>query len=336
MATIKEVARHAGVSVATVSRVVNKNGYVSEERRLRVLEAMQTLDYKPSAVARSLRRRESLTVGVLVPGLHQPFFSVLAFVIEKTLFASDYRMILCSSEEDAVKEAAYADMLLRQRVDGVIVAPTGQSSESIRALLGRMPVVLVDRDLIDLQLSRVVADNYRGGYDAMRHLLDMGHRRIAVVGGPRYSEAMTQRIAGARQACADVGLMLDPANVLMGEWSELQIGYRLALDLLARPSRPTAIFALTDVIAVGIMHAAAEQGIRLPHDLSIVGFDDIPLASHVLPALTTIAQPIHDMAERATALLLDRLRDGTSKPFETILLGMQLVVRASTAPPGAS
>jgi LacI family transcriptional regulator len=333
VATIKEVARQAGVSVATVSRVVNRNGYVSEERRLRVLEAMQTLDYKPSAVARSLRRRESLTVGVLVPGLHQPFFSVLAFVIERHLFASDYRMLLCSSEEDAVKEAAYADMLLRQRVDGVIVAPTGQSSETIRPLLGRMPVVLIDRDLKDLQLSRVVADNFRGGYDAMHYLLNLGHRQIAVVGGPRHSDAMIQRIGGARQACADAGVTLDPANVLMGEWSELEIGYRLAFDLLAKPTRPTAIFALTDVIAVGIMHAAAELGIRLPHDLSIVGFDNIPLASHILPALTTVAQPISAMAEQATALLLNRLREGSAEPHDRVQLDMQLIVRASTAPP---
>ncbi|MDZ4768128.1 MAG: LacI family DNA-binding transcriptional regulator [Chloroflexota bacterium] len=336
MATIKEVAHEAGVSVATVSRVVNKNGYVSEERRVRVVEAMRHLDYKPSAVARSLRRQESLTIGVLVPGIHQPFFAALAFVIQKTLFASDYRVLMCSSEEDASKEAAYVDMLLHQRVDGVIVAPTGHGSETIHPLLSRMPVILVDRDLPDLALTRVLADNFRGGYDAMTHLIALGHTRIAVIGGPPYSRAMEQRTDGARRACADAGVVLDSSMVLMSELSEFKMGFELALDLLRRHPRPTAIFALTDVVAVGVMHASAELKLSLPHDLSVIGFDDIPLASYIIPALTTIAQPIERMAETAARLLLERLKNGVNESFETVTLDMKLMQRASTAAPRGS
>lgn len=333
MATIKEVAEHAAVSVATVSRVVNKNGYVSDELRQRVLDAMKVLDYKPSALARSLRRQESMIIGVLVPGIHQPFFASLTFVIQKMLFASNYRALLCSSEEDAEKEATYVDMLVHQRVDGVIVAPTGRGSETIKPLLSKVPVVLVDRDLPDLQLNRILADNYQGGYAAAKHLLDLGHRKIALIGGASYNIALEQRTNGAKQAFRDAGLELDSSMIILHEQIEFEIGFRTARDLLRRKNRPTAIFAMTDVIAVGILHAASEIGLRLPDDLSVIGFDDIPLASYVIPALTTIAQPIQEMGETAAKLLLNRLKNGTSEPYESITLNMKLMNRRSTAKP---
>lgn len=334
MATIKEVAEHAGVSVATVSRVVNNNGYVSDELRQRVVEAMKLLDYKPSAVARSLRRQESLTIGLLVPGMHQPFFATLAYLIQKTLFASNYRTLMCSSEEDGENESAYVDMLVRQRVDGVIVAPTGYASEAISALLSKAPVVLVDRDLPDIQVNRVLADNFQGGYDAASHLLKLGHKHIALIGGPSYSAAMQQRTRGVEQAFRDAGMELDPAMIFMSQsgLSEFETGFQPAMTLLRRSNRPTAIFALNDVGAVGVMHAASEVGLRLPEDLSVVGFDDVPLASYVIPALTTIRQPIHEMAAAAAKLLLDRIKSGTPEPYETVTLGMKLVKRGSTAP----
>ena len=167
MATIKEVAEHAKVSVATVSRVVNNSGYVSADLRERVEKAMHLLNYKPSALARSLRRQETHTIGVLVPELNQPFFGTLVFAMEKTLFARDYRTLICSSEEDAVKEAAYVDILLRQRVDGVILVPTGQSAEGVSRLLqANIPVVLIDRDLPNLAINRVLSDNFGGAYAA--------------------------------------------------------------------------------------------------------------------------------------------------------------------------
>lgn len=333
MATIKEVAEHAAVSVATVSRVVNKNGYVSDELRHRVMDAMKALDYKPSALARSLRRQESMIIGVLVPGIHQPFFAYLTFVIQKMLFASNYRALLCSSEEDAEKEAAYVDMLVHQRVDGVIVIPTGRGSETIKPLLSKIPVVLIDRDLPDLQINRILADNYQGGYAAAKHLLDLGHRKIAIIGGAAYNIALEQRTNGAKQAFRDAGLELDPSMIILHEQLEFDIGFRTARDLLRRKDRPTAIFAMTDVIAVGILHAASEMGLRLPDDLSVIGFDDIPLASYVIPALTTIAQPIQEMGETAAKLLLNRLKTGTSEPYESITLDMKLINRRSTTTP---
>jgi len=337
LATIKEVAQHAGVSVATVSRVVNNKGYVSDDLRQRVQDAMRLLDYKPSAVARSLRRQESLTIGVLVPGMHQPFFATLAHVIQRTLFERNYRTLMCSSEEDGDKETEYVDMLVRQRVDGAIIAPTGQESEAIKMISAKIPVVLVDRDLPHIEVNRILANNYQGGYDAIEHLINLGHRRIAIIGGPPYSDAMQQRTRGADQAMHDAGLAFDPALVIMSDLIEFDMGFRSALHIFKNHTPiPTAIFALNDVVAVGIMHAAAEVGLRLPDDLSVIGFDDIPLAQYMIPSLTTIAQPIYEMGERAAQLLLNRLATGTATPYESIELEMKLKKRASTAPPSTS
>jgi len=334
MATIKEVANHARVSVATVSRVVNNTGYVSTDLRERVEEAMSILNYKPSALARSLRRQETLTIGVLLPQLNQPFFSTLAFAIEKTLFASNYKTLICSSEEDIDKEAAYIDMLLRQRVDGVLIVPTGHSSENINRLInGRVPAVLVDRDIPGIHINRVLSNNSDGGCQGICHLLELGHRNIGIIGGPSYSQAIEQRMSGIKQGYKELGLAYVEVNTLLSTLTEFEIGYQMAHQLLHRDQRPTAIFALTDVIAVGVMHAAAEHQLNLPHDLSVVGFDDIPMARFSIPALTTVAQPIYNMGATAANLLLEQLQSD-QPDMRTITLPTELIVRSSTAPFG--
>jgi LacI family transcriptional regulator, galactose operon repressor len=333
MATIKEVAERARVSVATVSRVVNNSGYVSADLRERVEEAMYALHYKPSALARSLRRQETHTIGVLVPELNQPFFSTLTFALEKTLFASDYRTLICSSEEDTLKEAAYIDILLRQRVDGVVLVPTGRSAENVnRMLQARIPVVLIDRDLPGLPINRVLTDNHGGAYAGIQHLLGLGHRQIALIGGPPHSQAMQARTEGAAQAFQEAGIEIDPNMVVIDSRYEFDIGYRAAIRLMKYAQPPTAIFALTDVIAVGVLHAAAELGLRLPDDLSVMGFDDIPLAAYVIPELTTVAQPIYEMGQTAVEILMRQLGNANSS-LETVTLDTKLVVRKSTAPP---
>jgi LacI family transcriptional regulator len=333
MATIKQVARYAEVSVATVSRVINKTGYVSDDLQQRVYQAMDTLNYKPSALAQSLRNQRTQVVGVLIPLLDQPFFSALTYSIEQSLFASDYRTLICSSGENHLKEDAYIDMLLRQRVDGVIFAPMGQSSDNIRHLLERkIPVVIVDRDLPELKgVNRVLTDNYRGGYDGMCHLLELGHRQIGIIGAPFYSEAMIQRVRGTQQALMDFGVTPDPQMLITDTLQQFEMGYAAGRTLLDKPHPPTAIFALTDVIAVGVLHTAATLGLKLPDDLSIVGFDNIPLASYVVPELTTIAQPIYQMGEMATQLLLRQMQNFET-PVTTIVLKDELVLRKSTMP----
>ena len=333
MATIKEVAESAGVSVATVSRVVNHSGYVSNDLREQVKSAMQTLEYKPSALARSLRRQETHTVGLLIPQLNQPFFSTLISAVEKALFAGDYRALICSSEADAEKESAYIDILLRQRVDGVILVPTGYSVENVKRLLrSNIPLVLIDRDLPELSINRVLSDNFAGAYLGAQHLLELGHRCIALIGGPRNNPVLEERITGIQQAFSDYAVDFDPDLLCLGTFPEFELGYELALELLRQPTPPTAIFALTDVIAVGVLHAAAERMLKVPEALSVIGFDDIPLAKFMIPALTTIAQPIYKMGETAVEILMRRLED-SERPPETIKLDDQLMIRKSTAMP---
>lgn len=332
MTTIKEVADHAGVSVATVSRVVNKTGYVSLHLQNRVTEAMEALNYRPSALARSLRRQRTQTIGVLIPQLDQPFFGTLSFAIEKFLFTQNYHALICSAEENAEKEDAYIDILLRQRVEGVILVPVGRSVTNVGRLLKQdVPVVLVDRNLPNLPLSRVSSNNYQGGYIAMHHLLELGHRRLAVICGPRYSEPMMQRLEGARQALSDFGVDPIAEVVLSTTLQEFELSYNAARTLLQPPSRPSAVFALNDVMAVGVLHAAADLGLKVPDTLSVVGFDNIPLASYVVPTLTTIAQPITAIGETAARMLFRRIEDDTT-PVETVLLDTELMVRYTTRP----
>jgi LacI family transcriptional regulator len=343
MSTMKEVAARAGVSIATVSRVINQNGYVAPAVQDKVRRTMGALNYQPSALARGLRRQETQSIGVLVPKLSQPFFSLLGYAIEQALFTQGYRAFLCSAEEDPGKESAYLEMLLRQRVDGVILVPTGQSLTNVERLLRtKLPVVLVDRDLPALQVDRVLSDNLGGGYQIARHLLDLGHERIAVIGAEPHSESMTRRLTGVRQALGEAGIKPTEESLATIKGEQFQLGSSTAQRLARKSRRPTAVLALTDMLAVGALHGAVKAGLRLPADLSVTGFDDIPLASYVLPELTTIAQPITQMGEQAVHRLLRLIQeplvhlveDPELKP-ECVVFSTRLIVRNSTAAPPA-
>lgn len=330
MATIKQVADRAKVSVATVSRVINKTGFVSSELAARVQEAMHALHYQPSDLARGLRSQRTLAIGVLIPQLDQPFFSALTFAIERSLSAQKYHALICSAEESLENEIAHVDLFMRQRVDGVIIVPTGHSTENVRRFLERsVPVVIVDRDLPGLQgVHRVLIDNYSGGYSGMRYLLDLGHRRIGVISGQAYSEPMNHRLRGVRRALTDARLNADERLFVASDLQQFDMGYSAANQLLDLPDPPSAIFALTDVMAVGAIHAAARRGLDVPGDLSVIGFDNIPLASYFIPALTTVAQPIQQMGEYASHTVLDALHNPNMLPTDT-LLPTELVVRQS-------
>lgn len=333
MATIREVANRAGVSVATVSRVVNDSGFVSDDLKERVRDAMASLHYQPSALARSLRRSETGNVGILLPQLDLPFFSALAYAVEKRLYRQTFRAFMCSSEEDVVKESAYIDMLIQQRVDGLILVPMGQSELNLRRVTeSGIPLVLVDRDLEGIDISKVLADNRGGGYTATEHLLSLGHRRIGVICPPMHSHPIVMRLEGYRQALTDWGERpYQPTLISTVNVYGFEEGYEAALKLLQGPEQITAIFALTDVLALGAIKAAHTLGLSVPKDVSIVGFDDVPVASYSSPALTTIAQPISRMGETAVQLLLEQIQSDTLSNTE-VILPTQLIVRQSTGP----
>lgn len=335
MATIKEVADYAGVSVATVSRVLNQTGYVSDDLRQRVQEAAARLQYRPSRVAKSLRRQKTETVGVLVPQLDQPFFSKLTFAIQQRLLGDGYYTLVGSSIEDSEAEAAYIEMLVGQRVDGVVIVPTGTNSGNVERLLNYdIPVVMVDRDIPQLtDLDRVMCDNQGGAFTATQHLLELGHRRISFIGGPAYSEPVKARQRGVEAALKTHGMALSPDQFITGQLPQFEMGYTAARDLLRQSPRPTAIFAFSDVTAIGAIHAANELGIRIPEDISIIGFDNIPMAAYTYPELTTVSQPIQAMGRAAGDLLMKRIQGDTSS-VQRITLETALVIRKSTAEPG--
>lgn len=330
--TIKDVAKRAGVSTSTVSHVINKTRRVSDALEQRVLAAMDELDYRPNILARSLRVRESRTIGVVVPDNSNPFFAEMARAIENRVFGDGYSVFLCNSDGQEAKERAYVNSLVLKRVDGVIFITSGGTTEPLEELVRHdTPVVVVDRE-VPLSLADVVLlDNRTGGVLATRHLIELGHRLIACITGPSMLTPSADRVLGYRQAMEEAGLSVRAEWILPGDFRSAS-GQRAMARLLALPEPPTAVFACNDLMAIGAMRALRAAGIHIPADVSLVGFDDIPLASEVTPALTTVAQPIAEMGSIAVELLLSRINDKRDlTQTERRVLKPTLVVRDSTA-----
>jgi LacI family transcriptional regulator len=328
MPTIREVAGRARVSPTTVSHVVNATRFVSHEIRTRVLEAMTELGYHPNAVARSLRRGRTHTLGLILPDSANPYFAELGRGIEATAFGRDYSVVLCNTEGDQRRERVYLDLLAKRQVDGLLYVPAGDHADVLRDLLRRsLPVVLVDRDLANAPVDVVLTDKRSGACLATRHLIALGHRRVGCIGGPSSLAVSGQRLQGYRDALAEAGLPVDEGLVLRGDYHP-QSGWAAARSLLAMPDPPTAIFAANDLMAIGVLRAAGELGRRVPGDLAVVGFDDIELASYTTPPLTTVSQSASEVGRAAVELLLERLADPARPPVRKTL-ETRLVVRAS-------
>ncbi len=342
--TIQDVAARSGVSISTVSRVVTGAVAVEPATSERVREAISALGYRPNLLARSFRRRVTHTIGLLVPDNSTPFFAELARTIEDAGFAEGYSVVLCNSDLSAVKQETYIDVLLANRVDGLILVssgliPTvGRHDAVARILDAGAPCVVVDRDLGETPVDQVLVDNDQGGYLAGEHLIALGHRRIACLVGPSDLTPSAGRIAGFQRALADAGLAVAAEGLVRGN-GRPDGGSAAALQLLERgvvgAGDVTAIFAFNDQMATGAIGALQRAGCRVPQDVSVIGFDDIPQSAAIFPALTTIAQPIAEMGSIGVRLLLDRIarRDA---PHQRVRLSTRLVVRESTGPPGES
>jgi LacI family transcriptional regulator len=330
MPTIKDVADHANVSIATVSRVLNSSGYVSPELDQRVRKAIELLGYQPNTIARNLRRNENLTIGVLIPDSNNPFFAEVAKGIEDACFEHDYTVVLCNTAESPQKAAAYVFTLYQQRVAGLIIVSIG-SNPFIEQLVNEgYPLVAVDRPLPDIKSDMVVSDNYDGASQAVRHLLDLGHRQIGFITGNRAIQPIKQRLAGALDAMKAANIESDPALIYdQGEHSP-QTGAKGAEILLSSTTPPTAIFAFNDITAFGILNFAYEHRINVPRDLSVVGFDDIMLASFAVPSLTTVAQPRYNLGRTVAEMLLSRIQGNRETPIQMVL-PTRLIIRQSTA-----
>jgi LacI family transcriptional regulator len=329
MANIREVAERAGVSITTVSHVVNQTRFVAPETEQRVRQSMRELNYRPNSLARSLRRGETKTIGLILPDSANPFFAESARLLEEVAFQKSYSLILCNSNGDLEKERLYSEVLFNKQVDGIIFMAAGDDTQSLQELIDhQLPVVVVDRILDQMNVDAVITDNRASGYMAANHLIEYGHKRIGIIRGPSNLTPSAQRVIGYQQALEEAGLPIDPALQLTGDFHS-ESGYVAATQFLKISSPPTAIFACNDLMAIGALRAINEAGLSVPADLSIIGYDDIEMASYIQPAMTTIAQPIEELAETSINLLLERIERPGLSP-RRIVLQNKLIIRQST------
>ncbi len=330
MATIRDVAQLAGVSTATVSHVLNETRTVSEDLRERVLAAMETLNYRPNAVARSLRVSETLTLGLIVPDVELPFFARMARCIEAAASEVGYNVILCNSNWSLKQELRYLDHLLARRVDGLVCISVSLTAEHVEPILRRnAPVVWLEDTRLGQRFDSVIVNNFRGAYDATVHLIEQGHRRIGCISGPIRSKLRIDRLAGYSKALADYGLAHDEQLIHEGDYTPPS-GVRLSRVLLDLPDPPTAIFAFNDMMALGVMQTLNERGLHIPHDIAVIGFDGIALTEHTCPPLSTVEQPIAYMSQLAITMLVDRINGQGPPESRTVVVEPRLIVREST------
>lgn len=326
--TMADVAREAGVSLMTVSRAINHKDGISESTRLRVQAIIERLGYHPSDIARSLVTARTGTIGLVVIDNSNPFFSELARGVEHEAYAEGYNVFLCNTEEDTERELAILRSLEEKRVDGVILCSSRlDESVLLAATQHEMAVVLINRRLAQQRFGSVGVDDVRGGCLATEHLLSRGHRAIGYLAGPKRSYSGQQRAAGYRIALQAAGIKP------RAEWERhcspvVESGQKEAFHLLKSRPELTALFCYNDLSAVGALHACADLGRRVPDDVAIMGFDDIPLAALVTPPLTTIRVPMYDLGSQAMRLLRQRI-EGCADDCESVTVEPELVIRAS-------
>ena len=334
MATIRDVARLAGVSTATVSATLNKTSFVSPGLQERVEHAVRTLGYAPSAVARSLKTGVTKLLGLIIADVMNPFFTELVHVIGESAQERGYRLILCHSDQDVEKELDFLRVLRAQRVDGIILAPSGTAADYRRADLRHyaIPIVLLDRDVPIFDTDAVVLDNRAAVHEAIDHILACGHRRIAIIAGPAMISTGAERVAGYRTALAAAGIEPDPAYIRHGTFRQDE-AYAAVSELMRLPSPPTALFIANNQMAIGAMRAIDDMGLACPRDVSVVGMDDLRWMTAFRPRLTVVRQPVREMGLTALQLMLDRLAaKGAAIEPRRVVLRSNLVIRESCRP----
>ncbi len=330
MPTLKDVARVAGVSKSTVSRVFNNSDKVKPETRKAVREAAEKLNYKPSRVARRLRMENGAAnmIGLVIPDIQNPFFADITRGVEDVARANDYALILSNSDEDPQRQQLALDTLRTESVDGVIVPPVEQDDKHVRALVETgIPVVCVDRTLRGVRVDTITSDNFEGAYDAMRHLIHLGHQRIGFVGGIARISTTHERRRAYAAALTDHDIPLDAALQCEGD-SRLESGRKLTSKLLALDNPPTALFTGNNLMTLGAFVALNEHGIRIPDEVAVVGYDDVPWAAALNPPPTVVDQPGYEMGKRAAEMLFQRINRPNQTPT-TVTLHHRLIVRQS-------
>ncbi|MEJ5963951.1 LacI family DNA-binding transcriptional regulator [Pedobacter immunditicola] len=330
MSTLKNVADMAGVSIATVSRVLNSDEVVKYETKVKVMNAMKKLKYSPNRVAQRLRstKKNSRIIGLLIPDIQNPFYVDVIRGIEDHAYANNSVVIIGNFSQDDKKEKLYIDILKSESVDGFIVAPSNEKDVHIKELLKEgFPIVCIDRGLKDTEVDLVKVDNQAGVFNAINHLINLGHKRIAHITGNRRIPTTLERIAGYEEALKKHNIKIDP-EIVVSKKSDYQSGAELADYLLDLDHPPTAIFAGNNLLTLGALDTINRRGLKIPDEIAIVGFDDVYWANSLNPPLTAVRQPGFEIGKRSCELLIQRIND-PKRSVASIILKTELMVRKS-------
>jgi DNA-binding LacI/PurR family transcriptional regulator len=331
MASLQEVAKRAKVSIATVSRVLNKSDKVVPETRATVEQALRDLGYRPSRVARRLRMNSGHAhlVGLIIPDIQNPFYAEIARGVEDAAYASEYALILCNSDESLDKERFYLDVMRAESVDGIVLPPFDDTDVAVAEMVETgIPVVCVDRSHAKVKTDLVEVDNYQGALEAVRHLIEKGHKGIALIEGRTQVSTSRERRRGYLDALAAHGITARKELMRAGDFKQ-ESGRVLTNELLDLRKPPTALFVCNNLMTVGALGALHQRGLRVPSDMALVGFDDLPWAEALDPPPTVVRQPAYEVGRQAMELLLKRIME-PDRPPVTVRLRPELVIRRST------
>jgi len=329
--TIKDIAARAGISYATVSRALNGKYGVSQATREKVMALAEEMGYRPNAIAQGLVNRSTKTVGLIIPDITSPFFPRVALGVEDTMMNAGFSVFLCNTNWDLEREKNALVQLCQKQVDGILLSTIAAHSNEIEDIVSRqLPLVYLSSYPEGTEKSYVRLDNIKGADMAVSHLLSRGRRKIAFVGSSQEPHSLEDRLVGYRKALSRADLPVDDDYIILGEFQE-QSGYMLIRELLERGIVPDGVFAENDLIAMGVVQGALDSGYRVPEDMSVIGFDDIPIASHREIQLSTIHQPKYRIGQYAAEIMLHQMdRDPEERDVERKTLQPELIVRRSS------
>ena len=331
--TIKEVAKEAKVSPSTVGRAIGGYGYVSGQTRRKILKTAKKLNYHPNLLASNFRRQKTHTIGLIIPDVTNPFFTTVARGVEDQARKKQFKVFVCSTDEDPDIEKEYIDDLIQRRVEGFVIAPsTGGGKHLFDLQSDKIKFVVVDREVKNLKADIVHSDNVDGAYRLTNYLIKLGHRRIGIINGAMQTSVAIQRFTGYKKALLESNVPIVDALVKGNDW-RMESSYKHTMELLTSKFSPTAIFAANNILGVGVLRALREMGLKVPTDMSVVCFDDVPVASLMYPFLTVVAQSPYTMGKLATQILLERRSGQGPAERQDIVLKPNFIIRESCRPP---
>lgn len=333
MVTIKDVAKKAGVSPSTVSRALSGNASVKESTKQKILEAAKLLNYRPNFLAQGLKEGKTKTIGLIIPNIRNPIYPALARGVEDTAKKFGYSVVLCNTDEDVKAEKEYIQKLRKRWVDGLLIAPAAKETEHIVELQKEgFPMIIIVRN-VDFLANAVIIDNFRAAYDAVSFLIKTGHQRIAIIKGNQQLALYRERFRGYKQALLDAGLPVHEELITGDESDSVQWsldGYNAVYSLFAQNIKFDAVFATTDLRAIGAIRAIKDHGYKVPEDISVIGFDNLEFSSLIDPPLSTVSQPLYDIGVRAVNKLLALINTETMQEPTVEIMSSELIIRRST------